>query len=308
MSDLLVPSCGIWLGASTPNGAGGYDMAAGLAQYESVAQNAPDILHFYKTGNQRFPTASEVALAHRPGIQRSLLLYNWKPSATATWAQIANGAADDAIADVANNLKAYPHKLFFNIYHEPEDNVVDSPGSGMTPADYAAMYRHVVTELRAAGVTNAVFVWNTMGYHGWAHLLDGLYPGHDVVDWLCYDPYAKSDLVPDMSSLVDRAKSNIGWPGYYSWATNKAPGKPIMLCEWGVDLLTNTDPASVLTDGAAQLEAEYPMLKAIVYWNSIDKVNARIDDISPKGVALGTAYRTFAASPYFNAMTPDAAP
>ncbi len=265
-------------------------------------------MHFYKTGAQKFPTAAELEMSERPGKQRSLLMYNWKPSTQATWREIAQGGADSEIATVAESLKTYPHKLFLNIYHEPEDNVNPSSGSGMTPEDYAAMYRHVVTQLRQHGVTNAVFVWNTMGYYGWAEYLDGLYPGAEYVDWLCYDPYMRSDRASDIGELVNKPRPELDWPGYYSWATAKAPGKPLMLCEWGVDLITNTDPASLLAGDAAQLLGAYPMLKGLIYWNSVDEVNARLDEPGAKGAALGAAFRQFAAQPYFNSTPTSAAP
>jgi hypothetical protein len=309
VSALLVPSCGVWFGASTPSRDGAYDYVRGLAEYEAIAQNTPDILHFYKTGGVKFPTAKEIAAAERPGKQRSLLLYNWKPSKTLTWRQIAQGAADADIATVAASLKLYPHQLFLDIFHEPEDNVKTDPASGMTPQDYADMYRHVVTSLRANGVTNAVLVWNVMGYEGWASYLDGLYPGDSYVDWICYDPYAKKDLHHDLGEIVNRPRPDLNWPGFYAWASAKAPGKPMMLCEWGVDLASNSNPASVLQGDAAALLAKYPMVKALVYWNDFDsKVNVRIDDPSSKGVALGQAYRELAAQPIFNAMSPDIAP
>ncbi len=307
VSSLLVPSCGAWFGASTPSRNGSYDYTAGLVEYEAVAQNTPDILHFYKNGNARFPTADEIRASERPGKQRSLLLYNWKPS-TQTWRDIANGSADANIATVASSLKAYPHKLFLTIYHEPEDNVNPSAGSGMTATDYAAMYRHVVTRLRELGVTNTVFVWNPMGYYGWRQYLDDLYPGHEYVDWMCYDPYAKSDQTENLAVLTNNVRNDIGWPGFYNWATAKAPGKPIMMCEWGVDLLTNSNPAAVLAGDPAQLLSSYPMLKALVYWNNIDQVNARIDETSAKGTAYGAAYRQLANRSYFNATSPNAAP
>jgi hypothetical protein len=308
VSQLLVPSCGVWLGSSTPSLDGTYDFARGLAEYEGVARNTPDILHFYKTGAANFPTAKEIALSERPGQQRSLLLYNWKPSKTATWRQIAQGGADAEIATVAANLKKYPHQLFLDIFHEPEDNVNPAAGSGMTPDDYAAMYRHVVAELRGHGVTNAVFVWNVMGFDGWRDYFDPLYPGNDVVDWICWDPYAKDDRQSNLADIVNRPKPAIDWPGFYSWATAKAPGKPLMLCEWGVDLTSNSDPASILRGDAATQLAKFPMLKALVYWNSVDNVNARIDDPSAKGKALGQAYREFAAQPIFNMISPNDAP
>ena len=74
-----------------------YDYARGLGEYEAVAQNVPDILHFYKTGATTFPTADEIGMSQRPGRQRSLLFYNWKPSTSLTWREIANGGADENI-------------------------------------------------------------------------------------------------------------------------------------------------------------------------------------------------------------------
>ena len=249
-----------------------------------------------------------IALSERPGKQRSLLLINWKPSGKLTWRQVANGGADADIAKVAANVKKYPHKFFLNIFHEPEDNVKTSSSSGMTAKDYADMYRHVVTELRGHGVTNAVYVWNMMGYSGWEQYLDDLYPGDAYVDWLAYDPYAKDNRFPDVASVINRSRSDINWPGYYEWVTAKAPGKPIMLAEWGVDLKSNSDPASVLRGDMTKQLAEYPMVKALVYWNEHGVGNYRIDEQTSKGIALGAAYRAMAAQPIFNAMTPNSAP
>jgi hypothetical protein len=309
VSVLLVPSCGIWFGAATGSRDGTFNNQLGLAEYEAVAQNTPDILHFYKTGPKTFPTSAERSMAQRPGLQRSLLLYNWKPSSKFTWRQTADGAADAEIATIAAGIKAYPHKLFLNIYHEPEENVIATAGSGMTPQDYAAMYRRVVTKLREAGVTNAVFVWNMMGHYGWASYLDALYPGDAYVDWVAYDPYIKNDDRADLFGLINFTFRGLDWSGYYNWVTAKAPGKPIMLAEWGMDLRTNVDPASKLNVDVNELARRYPMLKAMVYWNSRnDWVDVRLDDPSAKGLAYGAAFRTLAAHPVFNAMTPDSAP
>ncbi|MDW3214183.1 MAG: glycosyl hydrolase [Ilumatobacteraceae bacterium] len=304
VSELLVPSCGVWLGATTPSRDGSFDYDRGLAEYENVAQNTPDILHFYKTGAQKFPTSWEIAQTERPGKQRSLLLYNWKPSKSDTWAQIANGAADSEIATVANSLKKYPDKLFLNIFHEPEDNVQDWSGSGMTAADYGNMYRYVVNKLRAHGVTNAVYVWNPMGYYGWRHYFDDLYPGHDYVDWMCYDPYATDNRFNGFGELINDDRPDLNWPGFYNWSLAKAPGKPLMMCEWGVDVDGNADPASVLKVDPNTIMAKYPHLKAIVYFNDNGRWDTRLTNTTTKGKALGDAYRNFANQPIFNQMTP----
>ena len=80
-----------------------------------------------------------------------------------------------------------------------------------------------------------------MGFFGWAKTRSTpLYPGDDVVDWIAYDPYGFGGPDGLRRSCSTRPASRAG-PGFYTWATRKAPGKPIMLAEWGFDL-----------DGAAQ--------------------------------------------------------
>ena len=34
---------------------------------------------------------------------------------------------------------------------------------------------------------------NYMGFTGWSSIVDRLYPGNDLVDWISYDPYAHSN-------------------------------------------------------------------------------------------------------------------
>ncbi|MCU1362073.1 MAG: hypothetical protein JWN99_3362 [Ilumatobacteraceae bacterium] len=306
VSAILVPGCGAWLGASTAPKSGALDGAGytkGLAEYEAVAGNTPDILHFYKTGAMTFPTSQEIAMATRPGVQRSLLSYNWKPSTSMSWADIAAGGADSAIDTVAAGLKKYPHKVFLTIWHEPEN---DLNSNGRTEADYVAMYRHVVTALRADGVTNAVFVMNYMGFSGWAKNVDAMYPGDDVVDWIAYDPYGFA-AQKDFGVLLNTTAS--GWPGFYSWATRKAPGKPLMLGEWGIDLRVQPNAASILDGAAAIMASQYPMVKALVYWNDDNGGFAvRLDQTSALGQAYGAAYARMASQPYFNSTATAAAP
>ncbi len=84
------------------------------------------------------------------------------------------------------------------------------------------MYRRVVTKLREAGVTNAVFVWNMMGHYGWRDYYDALYPGDAYVDWMAYDPYITDESRADVFGLINFTVPKLNWPGYYAWATAKA--------------------------------------------------------------------------------------
>ncbi|MCU1361580.1 MAG: hypothetical protein JWN99_2869 [Ilumatobacteraceae bacterium] len=304
VSDLLVPSCGAWLGASTPSSDGKFDYDRGLDEYEAVAHNVPDILHFYKTDAASFPTADEVSMSQRSGGHDSLLYYNWKPSTSLTWRQVADGAADDNIQLVATSLQRYPGRLFLSIFHEPE-NDQGGAGSGRTPADYVAMFRHVVTTLRAEGVTNAVFVMNFMGFEAWSSVADEFYPGADVVDWIAYDPYAFAKQ-PTFASLLNRAVDGV--PGFYDWAVARAPGKPIMLGEWGFDLTSQPAAPAALGGAVSALKSQFPMVKALVYWNDrTDVLDYRLDQQTELGAVYGSAYSRMANDSFFNSTSVEAA-
>ncbi len=307
VSELLVPRCGVWLGSSIPAADGSGNVAEGLAEYESKAGSQPDIVHFFQRGSRGFPTSAQIAAAERPGRPRSLLYYSWKPAPDLTWRQIADGEADAAIAAVALQLVQYPHRMFLTVHHEPENDVVLQEGSGMTPADYVDMYRHVVERLRSLGIDHLVYVMVYMGFDRWAGMVDDLYPGDDVVDWIGYDPYG-FEAQTDFAALLNRPNPDIGWPGFYSWATQKTD-KPIMVAEWGFDLTANPDAAEILADAPEIVETQFPRIKALVYWNSIgERINARLDQPGEAAERFAAAFAEMAADPLFNATPTDIAP
>lgn len=307
VSDLLVPQCGVWFGASTPSFDGSYDYVRGLEEYEQIVGVQPDILHFYERGPEPFPTAEHRALAERPDRQRSILYFNWKPAPELTWRQIADGAADTSIASVASGLRGYPHRLFLTIQHEPENDVIDRPGSGMTPTDYVSMYRHVVSALRALNVDNVVFVLGYMGFGRWSSMVDDLYPGDDVVDWISYDPYGFDSHATFAEMLNDPGPA--GWPGFYEWATEKAPGTPIMLGEWGFDLRRQTRAPEMLGDASLALQRDFQMIKALVYWNDRgERVDARLGQEGDIAERFVEEYARLAKDPYFHETSTAAAP
>ena len=298
----LVPACGAWLGAATPSLDGTYSYTRGLVEYEAVARRAPQILHYYKRGASTFPKVDEIASAERPGQPRANLFYNWKPSLTLTWAQVAAGSADAAIDQVAAGLVAYPYPVFLTIFHEPENDEL-GPGSGMTATDYVAMFRHVVQRLRDQGATSTVIVMNYMGFSRWANRVEAFYPGDDVVDWIAYDPYGFA-AETTFSKLLNSPSGQ--WPGFYSWATTTKPSKPLMLAEWGIDLVSQPNAAAILDAAVPILQTEFPRIKALVYWHDyVPGFHVRLDQQSPFGVAFAQAYARFAANTYFNTTVPN---
>jgi len=175
----------------------------------------------------------------------------------------------------------------------------------MTAKDFRASFRHVITRLRAEGVTNVVSVVAYMGNEKWMaqSWWKDLYPGDDVVDWIGLDSYVSAEqnyyhhgLFAD---LVDRRAP--GGDGFYDWATRNHKGKPMMLAEWGVyHRVGRVVDKSAQFDSVLPTLAQRPAIKAIVYFDT--KKDAFGDrDISINSSARSLAsFKKLAANPVFN--------
>ncbi|WP_020576100.1 hypothetical protein [Actinopolymorpha alba] len=300
----LVPTCGAWWGvAANPLSGETWDRA--LVNFESQIGRTVNIAHFYHRAGELFPTPSEIARANEPGKNRMLLI-NYKPEAGRSWYDVSRGSSNDEIDRLAAHINANFTKPFFlTVHHEPEDEVIQTPGSGFTASDYKAMYRHVVVRLRQRGVRNIVSVMNYMGLPSWGSQpwFQDLYPGNDVVDWIAYDPYIFGSGLyrGGVTDLINRRFSSYpNWPGFYRWATGFAPGKPLMLAEWGVSEESG-NPAAKATffKQLAQDASDWPQVKAFVYWNSPSGRTVGVTRVDSSAASL-TAYRQTGKSPYFN--------
>jgi chitodextrinase len=235
VSDLLVNSCRPWLGAAAngyPNLSG--DGAQILAHEQRIGRQL-DIVHLYTTPGQMQLSSESVMFATRPD---TILSVTWQPAtrwATANGANATTNANIDRMADSVNALG--DHKIMLSLHHEPE-NDVSGGGQGCaanktyvgntgTPAEYRAMWRTVRQRFDAKGVDNVVWVLNYMGYSGWDCIVDDLYPGNDLVDWIKWDPYGE---FVDFEALVSR---------FYDYLTRTSNAehdylsKPWGLAEWG---------------------------------------------------------------------------
>ncbi|HYN93322.1 MAG TPA: DNRLRE domain-containing protein [Pilimelia sp.] len=301
----LVPSCGVLWGAA----AGGFsdtprDQA--LKEWEQASGRTAAIFHQYHKGDELFPTRAEIAMT-RDAARPRVLLINWKVAEGTTWAKVAAGEKNARIDRLAAHLKAnYTDRFFLAPHHEPENDVNPAAGSGMTAKDFATMYRHVVTRLKAQGVQNAINVLAYMGNEKWMaqSWWPSLYPGDDVVDWIGLDSYVSAQPgayhYGDFANLLDRAPTG-GGLGFYDWATTKHASKPLMIAEWGVYHSTTrtADKAAVFNTVLPTLRNR-PGIKAMVYFDcEQDDEGDRNISISSSPETL-TAFRKIAADPIFN--------
>lgn len=308
VSAKLVPSCGAWWGI-TPAAFTSTPKPAALDEFERKIGRPVDIFHHYHRSPDLFPTSMEVKIATKPGPER-LLFLNWKPEMGRTWAEVAAGdpAVDRQIDRLSRHIKKNFKKPFFlAIHHEPEEEVKPQPGSGYTAKDYRAMFRHVVQRLRSNGVDNAVTVMNYMGAptHSVKPWFDELYPGDDVVDWIGYDPYAEEEGTPTFAELVNLQYPWVSeWQGFYRWARQNHPEKPLMLSEWGVTRLPGKpDHKPAFFRSMAEQVRDYPRLKAFVYFSAPESPKG--DTTIDSSQAALQAFQRLSKMPYLNPAGPD---
>ncbi|MGH8877073.1 MAG: DUF7594 domain-containing protein [Stackebrandtia sp.] len=310
----LVPACGALLGVAPGAHQSGSKTEA-LRSFEKRTGRSQHIYHSYHRGNVLFPTREEIEVATEKDNPRVLFL-SWKPKGV-SWAQIAAGdkGTDAYLDQLAGYIKANfgDRPFFFTVHHEPEDDVRDDPDSGYTASDYAAMFAHVINRLKTKGASNLVSVMVYMAYLKWTQQEwhSELYPGDEAVDWVAWDTYGYSDPGyghGDFADIVNRqGKENRNWPGFYRWAAETFPAKPLMVAEWGV-WYSGRNPghqADVFRSADAQI-AQFPRLKALVYFESASAEgrDSRVD------VSLGglDAYRRFGDSRTFSVNLADSLP
>lgn len=266
VDDKLVNSCRPWLGAA----AGGYSGVSGvggqmLAHEERIGRQV-DIAHLYTTPGQMQLSDESVFFANRPD---TILSVTWQPASKWADADGSNATTNANIDRMADSILALgSKKIMLTLHHEPENDVSGGGegcsatkawvGSAGTPAQYRAMWRTVRDRFDAKGVTNVVWVMNYMGYSGWDCIVDDLYPGNDLVDWVKWDPYGEK---VDFESLVGR------FYDYLAQTSDPAHdylSKPWGLAEWGSWHNATQDHAYLLSQGAkAAVETNrFPRLKA----------------------------------------------
>ncbi|MEO5744263.1 MAG: hypothetical protein ABIQ53_06685, partial [Terracoccus sp.] len=144
-----------------------------------------DFVYRFHRATSPFPSAEETAL-----VQSGRLLHiSVDTPPGMTWAQVADGAVDQALLEQARGLAALGKPVWVTFDHEPDNPAKTALGSG---ADFVRAWRHVHDLYTSAGATNAVWVLVMIGTQPGLARAATMYPGNDVVDWISWDVYNAS--------------------------------------------------------------------------------------------------------------------
>src|SRR3954469_15663592 len=107
-----------------------------------------------------------------------------RSGAKLSWAAVAAGSYDAAIAQQAKALRDFGSPVLLAFHHEAD--IVTGFGAA---ADFVAAYRHYVAVFRAAAASNVKFVAIFVPATFASPVIESWYPGDTFVDWIGTDAY-----------------------------------------------------------------------------------------------------------------------
>ncbi|MGZ6004698.1 MAG: glycosyl hydrolase [Candidatus Saccharimonadales bacterium] len=275
---------------------GGSTSLSDVTAFEQAAQKPVSIVNSFQswasTSNSFKTDYASAIRAHG-----SIPMITWEPWDTSqgvnqpgySLQSIISGQHDAYIKQWARAAKAWGHPYFLRYAHEMNGDWYPWAGSsnGNSPDQYVAAWRHVHQIFTSVGANNATWVWCPNKIYTGGVDLASLYPGDKYVDWVAFDAYNRG-TAPGLSGNQYGSGSwqtfaQLAKPTYTSLLAI-APGKPVMVAETGT-VEDGGSKADWFTKALKyELKANYPRIKAFVYFN-LNKVYDNRINSSPTSLA-----------------------
>jgi hypothetical protein len=196
-----------------------------------------------------------------------------RPEKTFTLANILAGKFDDDLKAWARDAKQFGSPVLIEWGTEPNGkwfswNGKWNGGAKEGPARYVAAYRHVVDVMRAEGADNLQWVWHVnwldQPESKW-NRFENYYPGDSYCDWVALSAYG-----PLTPRDVDGTESfGFKMSAAYPRLTNIAPGKPVVIAEFGCALHHRKADASEWARNALEdlFSGRWPAVIGFCWWN-----------------------------------------
>ncbi len=281
------------------------DTGKSLDQFAAEIGRMPRIAMYYRDWNEGWSTALIDPRIIDPILARHAIpMITWEPYLSSgnqvyqpaySPATIAAGAYDHYIRRAAREAAAFGRPIFIRFAHEmngswsPWGAWVD----GNTPADYIAMWRHVVSIFRAEGATNVRWVWSPNVYNSEndytsrpVRPFQPYYPGDHWVDFVALDGYNWGSVDGSEWQSFDSV-----FGSSYD-AITKLTNKPLMIAETGSTELGGVKAAWIRAIPGV-LRSKMPKVRALIWFNQDKETDWQVDS-SP---ASEVAFRAIAQSP-----------
>jgi hypothetical protein len=207
---------------------------------------------------------------------------------------------DDDLKRWAKGARAFGRPLLIEWGTEPNGEWFAWNGKWHGHADgppqYVAAYRHIVEVMREAGANNLQWVWHAnwddVPVTHW-NRLENYFPGPDYCAWLALSAYGP--LTPRTSEGLESFREEMDQ--VYPRLTKLAPGKPIIVAEFGCDIHHPKVTAAAWARAALQdlFSGRWPAVVGFCWWSEgweNDDIPAHNSDLMIlHDAALTAAYR-----------------
>jgi hypothetical protein len=225
-------------------------------------------------------------------------------SGCATADAILAGKYDEQLNRQARAVKALGVPILIRFNYEMTDNEENTCFTGFgvkqdfaaAGSKYIAVWKHVVDRFRAAGATNAKWIWSP-GHKAYeTGVWQMFFPGSAYVDWMGVDDYNKKPT-PRLFA------TDPGINAFYNLTSGM--GKPLIISETGAinDPAQHPDPQTLWLTTARQFLKDHPAVKAFVWWNQKGKWKRENPNYGGSGYVLVgpglAAFKSMADDPYF---------
>jgi Glycosyl hydrolase family 26 len=192
---------------------------------------------------------------------------------TFSLAHILAGEFDDDLKMWAREAKGFGSAILIEWGTEPNGKWFSWNGqwNGRAiegPRRYVAAYRHIVDLMREQGADNLQWVWHV----NWLdepevkwNRFENYYPGDSYCDWVALSAYG-----PLTPRTVDGTESfRFKMREAYPRLTKIAPGKPVVIAEFGCDIHHRKVNAGEWANGALEdlFSGRWPAVIGFCWWN-----------------------------------------
>ncbi|MGN6421244.1 MAG: glycoside hydrolase family 26 protein [Pseudobacter sp.] len=193
-------------------------------------------------------------------------------------AELTSGKYDSDIEKYAQSIAAFGKPILLRFAHEFNGDWYPWSifnGTLVPSSTYVQAFRYVHDKMKAAGATNARWVWCPNNANGTNNpqTLDTYYPGDAYVDLIAMDGY---NFGTSQSWSRWQSFSEL-FGNVYGWITSNHPDKPLFIGEMGSSS-TGGDKAAWLNDMFYQLENNFTKVRFFVWFNINKETDWRFTD------------------------------
>jgi hypothetical protein len=196
-----------------------------------------------------------------------------RPEKLFTLANICAGKFDEDLKAWARDAKQFGAPVLVEWGTEPNGSWFSwngkwNGGANEGPARYIAAYRYIVDLMRAEGAGNLHWVWHV----NWLdqpeakwNRFENYYPGESYCDWVALSAYGP--LTPQAADGTESFGFKMSTA--YPRLTKLAPGKPIVIAEFGCDIHHRKVDAGEWAKSALEdlFSGRWPALIGFCWWN-----------------------------------------